>query len=306
MNNETARPAMQPLPHANAQVHAYRYRLNHVIVRIIVYVLVSAVALIAVIPFLWMLTTSLKTTTEASAYPPSLLPAAPQWKNFSEVFTAVPFLTYFRNTVFYSSAVTCGQLFFCSAAAFAFARLRFPGRNVLFVLYLATLMIPLSVTIIPAFILMKWFHWLDTMWVMTVPGMFGSAFGTFLLRQFMLTIPRDFDEAATIDGAGLFRIYWQIILPMSRSALTVLAVLTIMAVWNDFIWPLVMLNSNEVMTLTVGLVLFAGGQQVSASFMSVPVAMAAATTTVAPLILIFFVAQRYFVRGIALTGFGGR
>ena len=270
----------------------------------IVYLLLTIVSLIAIIPFLWMLSTSLKTTLESSTYPPTLLPAAPQWHDYTDVLSAVPFLTYLRNTVFYSTAVTLGQLLFCSTAAFAFARLKFPGRDALFLVYLATLMIPLSVTLVPAFIQMKWFGWLDTIWVMTVPGMLGSAFGTFLLRQFMLTIPRDLDEAATIDGAGLFRIFWQIILPLTKSALTVLAVLTIMTVWNDFVWPLVMLNSNEVTTLTLGLAIFAtGGTQ---EFLNVPLAMAAATMTVAPLIIIFFFAQRYFVRGIALTGFGGR
>jgi multiple sugar transport system permease protein len=251
-----------------------------------------------------MASTSLKTVTEASTYPPPILPAVPQWHDYSDVFNAVPMLTFFRNTAFYSAMVTIGQLLFCSTAAFAFARLRFPGREALFLIYLATLMIPLAVTLVPSFILMKWFHWLDTIWVMTIPGMLGSAFGTFLLRQFMLGIPRDLDEAATIDGAGLLRIYWQIILPLTSSALTVLAVLTIMTVWNDFTWPLVMLNSTNVMTLTLGLAVYATGG--TEEFTNVPLLMAAATMTVAPLILIFFFAQRYFVRGIALTGFGGR
>ena len=270
----------------------------------VIYLLLVVLALVAVVPFLWMVTTSLKSVQESSTYPPTILPAVPQWHDFSDVFNAVPLLTFFRNTVFYSLAVTLGQVLFCSTAAFAFARLRFPGRNLLFVLYLATLMIPSAVTLVPSFILMKWFHWLDTIWVMTIPGMLGSAYGTFLLRQFMLGIPRDLDEAATIDGAGLVRIYWQIILPLTTSALTVLAVLTIMSVWNDFTWPLVMLNSNSVMTLTLGLAVFAtGGTQ---EFTNIPLLMAAATMTVAPLIIIFFFAQRYFVRGIALTGFGGR
>jgi multiple sugar transport system permease protein len=279
-------------------------RARRVAATVAVYLLLALAALIAIVPFLWMVTTSLKTTQEASTYPPTLLPSLPQWHDYADVFTSVPFLTFLRNTVLYSTAVTLGQLLFCSTAAFAFARLKFPGRDALFVIYLATLMIPLSVTLVPSFILMKWLGWLNTIWVMTVPGMLGSAFGTFLLRQFMLTIPRDLDEAATIDGAGLFRIYWQIILPLTRSALTVLAVLTIMTVWNDFVWPLVMLNSNEVTTLTLGLAIFAtGGTQ---EFLNVPLAMAAATMTIAPLIVIFFFAQRYFIRGIALTGFGGR
>jgi multiple sugar transport system permease protein len=281
-----------------------RLNLRRVAARLIAYVLLAAVALIAVIPFFWMVSTSLKTVTETSTYPPPILPAVPQWHDYADVVNAVPILTFFRNTAFYSAMVTIGQLVFCSTAAFAFARLRFPGREALFLIYLATLMIPTAVTLVPSFILMKWFHWIDTIWVMTIPGMLGSAFGTFLLRQFMLGIPRDLDEAATIDGAGLLRIYWQIILPLTGSALTVLAVLTIMTVWNDFMWPLVMLNSSNVMTLTLGLAVFATGG--TEEFLNVPLLMAAATMTVAPLILIFFIAQRYFVRGIALTGFGGR
>lgn len=271
---------------------------------LVIYLLLSLVAVVALVPFFWMVTTSLKTAAEAGTYPPTLLPSLPQWHDYTDVFNAVPFLTFFRNTVFYSLMVTLGQLAFCSTAAFAFARLQFPGRNVLFLLYLATLMIPTSVTLVPSFILMKWFGWLDTVWVMTIPGMLGSAFGTFLLRQFMLTIPRELDEAAMIEGASLFRIYWQIILPLVRSPLVVLTVLTVMTVWNDFAWPLVMLNSNNVMTLTLGLAVFATGG--TEEYTNIPLVMAAATMTVAPLILIFFVAQRYFIRGIALTGFGGR
>lgn len=301
MAHETLSPARDV-----RQQGARRVRVGGVRVakRFAVYALLLALALIAVVPFIWMVTTALKTVQESSTFPPSILPAVPQWHDFSDVFNAVPILTFFRNTVFYSAMVTLGQLLFCSTAAFAFARLRFPGRNALFVIYLATLMIPTAVTLVPSFILMKWLHWLDTAWVMTVPGMFGSAYGTFLLRQFMLGIPRDLDEAATIDGAGPLRIYWQIILPLTGSALTVLAVLTIMTVWNDFTWPLVMLNSNSVITLTLGLAVFATGG--TEEFTNVPLLMAAATMTVAPLIVIFFVAQRYFVRGIALTGFGGR
>jgi len=279
-------------------------RTKRLLTGLVTYVLLTGLALVAIVPFLWMVATSLKTVQEAGTYPPTLLPAIPQWQDYPNVFNAVPLLTFLRNTLFYSAMVTLGQLLFCSTAAFAFARLRFPGRDFLFLVYLATLMIPAAVTLIPSFILMKWFHWLDTVWAMTIPGMFGSAFGTFLLRQFMLTIPHDLDEAATIDGAGLWRVYWQVILPLTGSALTVLAVLTIMTVWNDFAWPLVMLSSTSVMTLTLGLAVFAtGGTQ---EFTNIPLDMAAATVTVAPLILIFFVAQRYFVRGIALTGFGGR
>ncbi len=301
MQHEGTLPMATPLPRSPQRVWV---RSKRAAVKLIVYLLLAIVGLIALIPFLWMVSTSLKTVLESSTYPPPILPALPQWHDYSDVFNSVPMLTFFRNTVFYSTMVTLGQLLFCSTAAFAFARLRFPGREGLFLIYLATLMIPTAVTLVPSFILMKWFHWLDTIWVMTIPGMFGSAFGTFLLRQFMLGIPRDLDEAATIDGASLLRIYWQIILPLTGSALTVLGVLTIMAVWNDFTWPLVMLNSSSVMTLTLGLAVFATGG--TEEFTNVPLLMAAATMTVAPLIIIFIFAQRYFVRGIALSGFGGR
>ncbi|MBO0743973.1 MAG: carbohydrate ABC transporter permease [Candidatus Dormibacteraeota bacterium] len=281
-----------------------RLRASTVVGQPLTYMVLTLLAVIAVVPFFWMVSTSLKTAVEASTYPPSLWPSAPQWHDYSDVFNAAPFLTFFRNTIFYSLCVTVGQLAFCSTAAFAFARLRFPGRNVLFVLYLATLMVPTLVTLVPSFILMKWFGWLNTIWAMTIPGMLGSAFGTFLLRQFMLGIPKELDEAAILEGASLFRVYWQIVLPLVRSPLVVLAVLTIMTVWNDFAWPLVMLNSNNVMTLTLGLAVFATGG--TEEYVNVPLAMAAATMVVAPLIIIFIVAQRYFIRGFALSGFGGR
>lgn len=282
----------------------HRLRASTLVGKPLTYALLTLLAVIAVVPFFWMVSTSLKTPLQAATYPPAIWPASPQWHDFTDVFNAAPFLTFFRNTIFYSLCVTLGQLAFCSTAAFAFARLRFWGRNVLFVVYLATLMVPTLVTLVPSFILMKWFGWLNTIWAMTIPGMLGSAFGTFLLRQFMLGIPKELDEAAILEGASLFRVYWQIVLPLVRSPLVVLAVLTIMTVWNDFAWPLVMLNSNNVMTLTLGLAVFATGG--TEEYVNVPLAMAAATMVVAPLIVIFIVAQRYFIRGFALSGFGGR
>ncbi len=270
----------------------------------VIYILLIVVTLVVLIPLLWMLTTSLKTEVEASTFPPTLFPAVPQWHAFSDVFTAVPFLTYFLNTVFYTAAVTIGQFVCCSLAAFAFARLRFPGRNVLFIVYLTTMLIPVAVTIVPSFIEMKAFGWLDTIWAMTIPGMLGSAFGTFLLRQYMLAIPKELDDAAMLDGAGPLYIYWKIILPLCKPALTALGIFTVLAVWNDFLWPLVMLQSDSVTTLTLGLANFTAGG--SETFVSTPISMAASTLTLAPLVLIFFLAQRYFIKGIALSGMGGR
>lgn len=292
------------LAHPQAATRKKSVLVKHISQNTITYILLALVALVVLVPFLWMLTTSLKTNVEASTYPPSLFPAVPQWHDYSDVFTAVPFLTYLFNTAFYSFAVMVGQFVCCSLAAFAFARLHFPGRNILFIVYLATMLVPITVTIVPSFMEMKAFGWLDTIWAMTIPGMLGSAYGTFLLRQFMLSIPKELDDAAMLDGAGPLYLYWKIILPLCKPALTVLAVITIMTVWNDFMWPLVMLQSDSVTTLTLGLANFTAGG--SETYVSIPIAMAASTMTVAPLILVFFLAQRYFVRGIALSGMGGR
>ncbi len=272
--------------------------------KVVIYILLIFVTLVVLIPLLWMLTTSLKTEVEASSFPPTFLPAVPQWHDYSDVFQAVPFMTYFFNTVFYTLAVTAGQFVCCSLAAFAFARMRFPGRNTLFIVYLTTMLIPVAVTLVPSFIEMKAFGWLDSIWAMTIPGMLGSAFGTFMLRQYMLAIPRELDDAAMMDGASPLYIYWKIILPLCKPALTALGIFTVLAVWNDFLWPLVMLQSDSVTTLTLGLANFTAGG--SETFVSTPISMAASTLTIAPLVVIFFFAQRYFIKGIALSGMGGR
>lgn len=184
---------------------------------------------------------------------------------------------------------------------YAFARLPFTGRDSLFVLYLATLMVPLTVTVIPQFILMRVFGWTDTMWAMIIPGLFGSAFGTYLMRQFFATLPVDMEEAAILDGCSPWTIYWRILLPHARPAVMVLAVLTWINVWNDFLWPLLMIQRKDIATLTLGLV-WMQGEYVA----EWPILMAASMLMLAPLVVIYAVAQRAFVRGIAATGFGGR
>ena len=170
-------------------------------------------------------------------------------------------------------------------------------------LYLGTMMIPATATLVPSFILMRWFGWMDTIWAMTIPGMFGSAFGTFLMRQFMMTILRDLDAAAVIDGASRWRIYWEIVLPLTKPALAVLGVFTVSTVWNDFMWPLIMLRFNDLYTLTLGLASFNSGMRYYTFWAG---QMAASTMTVAPLILIYLITQGYFTAGISLTGMGGR
>jgi multiple sugar transport system permease protein len=202
--------------------------------------------------------------------------------------------------VLYAACVSIGQVFFCSLAGYAFARLRFRGRDTFFVLYLATLMVPLTVTVIPQFILMRIAGLTDTPWAMIVPGLFGSAFGTYLMRQFFRTMPDELEEAAILDGCTPWQIYWRILLPHAQPAVMVLAVLTWVNVWNDFLWPLLMIQRDSIATLTLGLVRMQG--EYSARW---PVLMAASVLILLPLLFVYAFAQRAFIRGIAVTGLGG-
>ncbi|MEU6586686.1 carbohydrate ABC transporter permease [Nocardia sp. NPDC046763] len=275
-------------------------RIRRSIVRgIAVYTALIAAAWCALFPILWALSGSLKKEAEVSE--PVLLPTHPQWSNYADVFTLMPFWRMLLNTVVYAGAVTIGQVFFCSLAGYAFARLQFTGRDTLFILYLSTLMVPLTVTVIPQFILMRAFGWMDTPWAMIVPGLFGSAFGTYLMRQFFRTLPKDLEEAAVLDGCSPWQIYWRILLPNAKPAAMVLAALTWVNVWNDFLWPLVMVQRKDIGTLTLGLV-WMQGQYIS----NWPVLMAAAMLILLPLILVYAIAQRAFLRGIATTGLGGQ
>jgi len=262
------------------------------------YATLIAVASIWLFPIVWAMSGSLK--TEAEIGEPKLLPAHPQWSNYTEVFALMPFWRMFLNTIFYAGCVTAGQVFFCSLAGYAFARLDFRGRNALFVVYLGTLMVPLTVTVIPQFILMRSAGWVDTPWAMIVPGLFGSAFGTYLMRQFFQTLPADLEEAATLDGCSPWQIYWRVLLPHARPAVMVLAVLTWVNVWNDFLWPLLMLQRSSLATLTLGLVRLRG--EYVARW---PIITATSVLILLPLILIYALAQRSFVRGIAVTGMSG-
>jgi multiple sugar transport system permease protein len=279
--------------------HTNRLITRSIIRAVTIYATLIAMAWCALFPIIWGLSGSLKKELEVST--PTLLPAHPQWSNYDEVFTLMPFWRMLLNTVLYAACVTAGQVFFCSLAGYAFARLAFRGRDALFVLYLATLMVPLTVTVIPQFILMRTLGWTDTPWAMIVPGLFGSAFGTYLMRQFFRTLPTDLEEAAILDGCSPWQIYWRILLPHARPAVMVLAVLTWVSVWNDFLWPLVMIQRNSIATLNLGLVWMQG--QYAANW---PVLMAASMLALLPLIVIYAITQRAFVHGIAVTGFGGR
>ncbi|MDT5411043.1 MAG: multiple sugar transport system permease protein [Mycobacterium sp.] len=265
---------------------------------VVLYATLTAIATCALFPILWAMSGSLKTAGEVSM--PTLFPAHPQWSNYRDVFAVMPFWRMFFNSVLYAGCVSIGQVFFCSLAGYAFARLRFRGRDTLFVLYLGTLMVPLTVTVIPQFILMRVAGLTDTPWAMIVPGLFGSAFGTYLMRQFFRTLPDELEEAAILDGCSPWQIYWRILLPHAKPAVMVLAVLTWVNVWNDFLWPLLMIQRNSIATLTIGLVRMQG--EYTARW---PVLMAASILILLPLLLVYAVAQRAFIRGIAVTGLGG-
>lgn len=250
-------------------------------------------------PFLWMILTSIKTLSESARVPPVILPAVPQWHNFQDVIATLPFIQFYVNTIVMTVGRTLGQLLFCSLAAYAFARIEFPGRNVLFILMLSVLMVPPQVFYLPQYLIMKDLGWLNSLQALIVPGMF-SAFGTFLLRQFFLGLPKELDEAARIDGANHLQIYWEVILPLAKPALIALAIFTILWSWNDLMWPLIVNDSVNKMTLAVGLASLQG--QHSTNF---PILMAGALLATWPMLVMFVVFQRYFIEGIAITGTKG-
>ena len=260
------------------------------------------------VPFLWMISTSLKTRAEVFAPSPTLLPAQPRWENYADMWNALPFGAFFVNSVKLAALNTVGQLISCSMAAYAFSALRFRFRGPLFGLLLVTLIIPFQVVLVPNFILYRLLphpfstsgNWIGTQEPLWVGAFLGGAFGTFLLRQFFLAIPRELGDAARVDGANPWQIYRHIYLPLARPALATLAIFTFMWSWNDFIDPIIYLRDVESFTLTAGLSLFQG-QYVG----KWPLLMAGALVSVIPMIVLFIVAQRHFVRGIALTGIKG-
>jgi multiple sugar transport system permease protein len=264
------------------------------------YLALGAGAVVMLVPFVWMVSTSLKTPAAVFVYPPEWLPNPVAWSNYADVVRIMPFLRYALNTAFVAGSVTFLQLVVSSLAAYAFARLHFPGRDRLFLAYLATLMVPGQVTLIPNFLIIKYLGWIDTYQALIIPQVF-SAFGTFLLRQFFLTIPRELEDAARIDGASAFGIYRLIILPLSGPALATLGVFTFTAQWNNFLWPLIVINDEQMRTLTVGLRALVGQYTVQYQLL-----MAGSVISLVPILVVFLFAQRAFVRGIALTGLGGR
>jgi multiple sugar transport system permease protein len=269
------------------------------------YGLLGLMSIVFVFPFFWTISSSLKDISELFVFPPTLLPAVPQWQNYQRVLEKVPFLTWVGNTLFVVLLSTAGIVLSASLAAYAFARFQFRGRDALFLLTLATLMLPAQVTLIPQFVLFHQLGWINTLFPLWVPYWFGGgAFFIFLLRQFIMTLPKELDESAMIDGANPFQILWSILIPLMKPALATVAVIAAIGRWNDFVEPLVYLSSPEKFTLAVGLSFFKNVPE-SAGLPMQHLLMAASVMTIAPIIVLFFVAQRYFVQGIALTGLKG-
>lgn len=283
------RPAQPPQPARRARPS--RNGITHV--------LLCLGAVFMVGPFLWQITTAFQTFGESVSVPPTLVPDRAQWSNFSTVFAALPFAQQLANSTIMTVARTAGQVLFSSLAGFAFARMRFRGRNVLFGLFLAVMMVPSQVFLLPQYQLIQSLGLLNTVAALFLPGMF-SAFGTFLMRQFFLQLPIEIEEAARLDGANIFQIYWRVLMPMAAPGMLALGVLVVIWSWNDLLWPLVVNTDPLSMPVSAGLATLQG--QYVTNF---PILMAGSLLASLPVIAVFVVFQRYLLRGIAFTGVKG-
>jgi len=264
----------------------------------LVYVALAIGAIFVCIPFVWMLSTSFKDEGAVFLYPPQWLPQPFVPENYVQALTVLPFALFFRNTLITTLVPLLGALLSGSLVAYSFARLRWPGRDVCFLTVLATLMLPEQVTMIPRFILFRELGWLNTFLPLIVPPYFAlGAFNVFLLRQFFMTISTETDDAARIDGAGVLGIYWRIILPLSKPALAAVAIFVFKGHWDDFLGPLIYLNSQENFTLALGLRAFQGEFATDWNLL-----MAASLVVMLPVLLLFFFLQRYFIQGVVFTG----
>jgi ABC-type glycerol-3-phosphate transport system permease component len=272
---------------------------------LLLYLIAILTAIMFSLPFLWTLGSSLKSMQEIFLFPPTMFPTVPRWQNYADVFRLAPFLRFIGNTIFITAFAMVGQILSASAVAYGFSRFRFPGRDALFFVVLSTMMLPWQVTIVPTFLLFRYLGWINTFLPLIVPAFFGGgAFYIFLLRQFFTTIPRDLDEAAKIDGASSVRIFWSILLPLAKPALATVAIFAFIEHWNEFIGPLIYLNSPDKFTVSIGLRHFTSNP-FSDNEPREAILMAASLIVATPPLILFFTAQKYFVRGIVTTGLKG-
>lgn len=264
--------------------------------KILVHAILLAGVVIMVVPFIWMILTSLKTLGESTMVPPRIFPAVFQWKNYTEVQRTLPFGAFYYNTIVYTVVRTIGQIIFCTMAGYAFARIEFPGRDVIFVILLSVLMIPGQVFLLPQFMIIKKLGLLNSISALILPGLFSS-FGTFLMRQFFMTIPKELEEAALLDGCNHFQIYLKVMMPLVKSGIVALAITTCLSSWNSLMWPLIVNTSMDKMTLSAGLASLSGQHGTH-----YPMQMAGAVLSIWPMILAFILFQKQFIEGISNTG----
>ncbi|AQT81399.1 ABC transporter permease [Mycolicibacterium litorale] len=299
---EIAAPATPSVPPVGAGSSRFRWRLPFSAWHLVL----IPVTFLLLVPLLWMFVTSLQTQGEANRFPPTLWPQHPRFQNYPDAWATAPFGQFFLNSAMVTLVVLVSNLVLCGLAGYAFARIRFLGRGVLFVVMMATLMVPFQVTMIPVFLIVKWFG--DNVWAqagidhigaLMLPNL-ATAFGIFFLRQFFLTIPVELEDAARVDGTSRIGVLLKIVLPLSLPALSTLAALTVLNSWNDFLWPLVVITNTDQMTVPLGLSYFQGAHTTQW-----PLLMAANVLSVLPMLVVFVVAQKYFVQSVASAGLKG-
>ncbi len=261
-----------------------------------IYALAIALGITMLLPFLWMISTSLMDEFEVYKFPPRLLPAEPLWRNYPDALSAAPFARFFLNSAIISLFIVIGQVFTAATAGYAFARLRFPGRDKVFILFLANLMVPVIVLLIPRFLIVGALGWVDTYAGLIVTELIG-VWGIFLMRQYFLSLPRELEDAARIDGANEWQVFWKVALPLAKPAVATVALFSFVETWKSFLWPLIVTRSMGMRPVEVGIAAFH-----SLYFTNWPYQMAAAVTAVVPILLLFLFTQRYFVQGIQLAG----
>jgi multiple sugar transport system permease protein len=272
------------------------YKLARLAGRGLLYLVLALGSATMILPFLWMLSTSLKTPPEALRFPPTWIPQIFDFSNYVDAWRAVPFPLYFMNTIFVAMAVMVLVLITSSLAAYAFARMNFPGRETIFLLFLSMMMVPMPVYLVPAYVILSKLGWVDTYYALIVPWA-AHVFSIFWLRQHFRTIPNDLYDAATIDGCGRFGFLWRVMIPLSKSVLVAVGLFSVIGSWNSFMWPLVVTNSVSKRIIQVGLAYFSTEQGTQYTLM-----MAAATFCIAPLLIVFFVAQKQIISSFARSG----
>jgi multiple sugar transport system permease protein len=291
--------AIQPASQPREGWRASRQRQSR-LVRWFAYAVCTVIGFMYVFPFYWMIITALKTDQQIFQWPPSLIPPTPQWQNIIESTRYIPFWLYMKNTFVICLVAVTGTLISCTLIAYGFARIRWPGRDIAFLIYLSTIMLPSQVTMIPLYIIFRKLGWIGTIAPLVVPTFFGSVFYVFLLRQFLMTIPLELSDAATIDGASEVGILWHIMLPLIKPALAAVALFTFLGTYRDFLTPLIYLTEQSQWTISLGLQMFKNMYGLQWQLM-----MAASALTMIPTVVLFFLTQRTFIEGITMTGIKG-